>query len=190
MTVYLETPRLLLREFTEDDADLLFELDSDPAVMRFLGPRLADREAYRDRIATVYRAYYASGRGVGVWAAAEKPYGVFLGWFCLRPGLDYRFAREVEFAADDLELGYRLRHDAWNKGYATELARALVEKGFRELGAVRIVAAALVGNRGSTRVMEKVGLRRVGEFAVPGYDMATVKYALTREEFQASVGPR
>jgi RimJ/RimL family protein N-acetyltransferase len=184
MNPYLETPRLLLREFTEDDAGLLVELDSDPAVMRYLGPALHDREAYRERIATVYRGYYAGGRGVGVWAGVLKADRAFLGWFCLRPALDYRFAREAEFAADDLELGYRLRRAAWGQGYATEASRALVEKGFRELGAGRIVATALTGNVASTRVMEKVGLRRVGEFAIPGYEMAAVKYALSRDEFR------
>jgi RimJ/RimL family protein N-acetyltransferase len=178
----LETPRLLLREFVDEDADLLWELDSDPEVMRFLGPRLADREAYRERIATVYQPYYASGLGIGVWPAIEKSTGTFIGWFLLRPALDYRFARDAGFTADEWEVGYRLRKASWGQGYATEGAAALLRRAF-QFGAKRVVATALVGNIGSTRVMEKIGLRRIGEFAVPGYEMPAVKYALDRSAF-------
>lgn len=186
MTAFLETDRLLLRQFTEDDADLLFALDSDPDVMRHVGPYgLPDSEAYRQHIRKNFLPYYAKYEGYGFWAVIEKAGGAFIGWLTLRPALDYRFAREADFGPEDFELGYRLRKAAWGKGYATEAARALVRKAFTELGMTRVVAAALATNLASIRVMEKVGLEQVGQFILPGYDPPAVKYALSREEFAA-----
>jgi RimJ/RimL family protein N-acetyltransferase len=184
MKNFLETQRLSLRQFTEDDGDALFALDSDPDVMRFIGPYLLpDAAAYRDRIRTKYLPYYMKYAGYGYWAAVEKSSGVFLGWFLLRPALDSLFAVETGYQATDLELGYRLLKSAWGKGYATEASRALVHKAFMELGATCVVASALAGNLASLRVMEKVGLRRAGEYRIPGYDMPSVKCVLSREQY-------
>jgi RimJ/RimL family protein N-acetyltransferase len=186
MTVFLETPRLLLREFTEDDAESLFALDSDPDVMRFVGPyALDDAEAYRERILSVYRPYYDRNDGYGYRAAMEKAGGAFVGWFILRPALDYRFAAEAGFRLGEAELGYRLRKTAWGKGYATEGARALVHKAFSETDAACVVSTALIGNVASTRVMEKAGLKKVGEFRIPGFDQSAVKYALPKDRWKA-----
>src|SRR5258708_1049775 len=143
MRVFLETERLLLREFTEGDADALFALDSDLDVMRYVGPyQLPDVEAYRRHIATKFLPYYSQGEGFGFWAAVEKVGGAFLGWFVLRPALDYRFAAEAGYRPGDVDLGYRLRKAAWGRGYATEGSRALVRKAFTELRAESVVATA------------------------------------------------
>ena len=184
MKIRLETPRLILREFTEADAEALFALDSDPEVMRYIGAlQLGDVEAYRARIQTLNIPYYARHPGYGVWAAVGKGGGEFLGWVLLRRGLDFGFAAEAGLRAEDAELGYRLRRAAWGQGYATEASRALVHDAFTSLDAACVVAVALVGNRASTRVMEKVGLRRVTEFPLPGFDQAAVKYALDKKDY-------
>ena len=181
MKVFLETPRLILREFTEDDADHLFALDGDAEVMRFIGPfALANPEAYREQIRTRFLPYYVRSPGYGFWAAVEKTGGAFLGWFHLRSALDNRFAAEVGYRPGEMELGYRLRKAAWGKGYATEGSLALVERAFADPATARVVASALIGNVASTRVMEKAGLRRVGEYRIPSYDQPAVKYALDR----------
>jgi RimJ/RimL family protein N-acetyltransferase len=146
--------------------------------MRFIGPwALPDAEAYRRRIREVYLPLYARRDGTGFWAVVEKGSGEFLGWIYLRAGLEYRFAAQADFGAEDLELGYRFRRVAWGKGYATEAARALVERA-ADLGARRIVSSALIGNRASIRVMEKAGLKYDGEFDLPNYDEPSVRYAL------------
>jgi RimJ/RimL family protein N-acetyltransferase len=180
MKVYLETERLLLREFTEADADDLFALDNDPAVMRFLnGGAPADRAAIRERLLPNFRAYYQRSDGYGYWAAIEKASGAFLGWFHFRP---------ARTEPEAIELGYRLNRAAWGKGYATEGARALIRKGFVELGTRRVVATTLAGNAASIRVMEKAGLTFARRFVYEGepawhIGQEAVEYALNRDEW-------
>lgn len=182
MTPILETERVRLRQFTEADAGRLVFLDSDPEVMRHVGPQfvLPDEGAYRERIRTVFRPYHEIGPDFGFWVAEERATGEFLGWFHLRPALDYRFAREVEFRAGDFDIGYRLVRSAWGQGYATEVARALVRRAFEHPDPRAVVGVALVSNVASCRVLEKCGLTRVGEFALPGFDPPAAKYARER----------
>jgi RimJ/RimL family protein N-acetyltransferase len=181
----LETDRLRLRGFTDCDADahLLFELDSDPEVMRFIGPfGLPTVEAYRERIRTVWLPYYTPHSARGFWAVVEKAADQFAGWVFLRPAVDYKFAAEAGWTrATDLELGYRFRRAAWGRGLATEAARLLMTRALADPAVTGVVAAALVPNRASTRVMEKLGLARVREFPVPGFNDPLVTYAVCRE---------
>ena len=181
--ILLETDRLTLSRFADTDADaeLLFELDSDPDVMRYIGPfGLPTVAAYRERIRTFWVPYYAHPPRQFV-AAVEKATGAFVGWFFLRPSTDYRFAAEAGWTrASDLELGYRLRRAAWGRGLATEGAAALVRLALAAPDVTGVVAAALVTNRASWRVMEKVGLARVRDFAIPGFADPCVAYAVAR----------
>ena len=71
----------------------------------------------------------------------------------------------------------------WGNGYATEVSRALVRRGFADPAVTAIVAVALVANRASCRVLEKAGLRMVAEFPLPGFDIPAAKYALGRSEY-------
>jgi RimJ/RimL family protein N-acetyltransferase len=173
MRVFLQTDRLTLRRFTEADEDNLFELNSDPEVMRFLdGDSPTPRDEVRTRIIPVFLGYYERFEGFGFWAAEQSATGQFLGWFHFRPPL-----RDADLPAgwdEDgvAELGYRLRRSAWGKGYATEGSRALIEKGFTEFGVRRVVAGTLAGNRGSRRVLEKSGLIQADTPASAGPDAA------------------
>jgi RimJ/RimL family protein N-acetyltransferase len=184
MPVYLETERLTLREFTEDDAERLFALDTDPDVMRFIGPFMPrDVEESRAKIRSWVEQWYSNDRGHGVWAAIEKLTGSFLGLIFLRPANESIFAIQAGWRPDELELGYRLHVAAWGRGFATEASRAVVRKAFTELDATRIVAMAMLDNVGSWRVMKKLGMKRVQEVTLPGYDSPDVTYLLTREEY-------
>ena len=182
MDVFLETDRLVLRRFTAADLDNLVELDSDPDVMRYItGGRPTPREQVRDEVLPAFLAYYERFAGYGFWAAVDKATGQFLGWFHLRPPEGAN--------PDEPELGYRLLRSAWGKGYATEGSRALIRKAFTELGARRVYAETMAVNRGSWRVMEKVGMRLVRTFRQPwldrieGDEHGDVEYALTRAEW-------
>ena len=102
---YLQTERVALRRFRLEDADLLIELDSDPAVMRYLtGGAPTPPEEYRDFMPRLVAAYDRWAGDFGLFAAYETG-GAFIGWFCLRP--------ERDGPLDEPELGYRLRQTAW-----------------------------------------------------------------------------
>jgi RimJ/RimL family protein N-acetyltransferase len=194
MRIFLQTDRLTLRRFTEADADNLFELNSDPGVMRFLHGKPASRDEVRTRIIPTFLGYYERFEGFGFWAAVEIATGQFLGWFHFRPPL-----REEDMPAgwdEDgvAELGYRLRQSAWGKGYATEGSRALIDKGFTEFGVRRVVAQTLAGNWGSRRVLEKSGLIQADTFAsaepaaAGSAEQDHVVYELTRAGWDAGIG--
>jgi RimJ/RimL family protein N-acetyltransferase len=181
--VFLETDRLVLRRFTAADVDNLFDLDGDPEVMRFLtGGRPTPRDVIRDDILPAFLQYYDRFAGYGFWAAIEKSTGEFLGWFHFRP--------HEGASLDEPELGYRLRRSAWGKGYATEGSRALIRKGFTELGVRRVVASTMAVNVASRRVMEKAGMKLVRTYheswpdPIVGSEEGDVEYAVTREEWE------
>lgn len=181
MRIFLETERLVLRQLTLADADLLVELDSDPDVTRFLLPD----DAILPHDLPAILSYYERFDGYGFWAVVEKASGAFLGWFHFRPLKDAPL--------DEPELGYRLRKAAWGKGYATEVARALIRKGFRELGVRRVVASTAADNIASRRVMEKAGLTLVREYPSPFVDPGSgaaqedVEYALEKADWEQQV---
>jgi RimJ/RimL family protein N-acetyltransferase len=181
--IILETSRLTLRQFTEDDADNLFELNSDPEVMRYLGGRPTPREEIRDQIIPFHLAVYDRLDRLGTWAAESSATGEFLGWFHFRPGQDSDIT--------NIDLGYRLRRPAWNKGYATEGSRALIDMGFTGLGVRRVFAHTMTVNAASRRVMEKCGLTLMrtipyeGPFEIEGAEHGEAEYALTKPEWEA-----
>jgi RimJ/RimL family protein N-acetyltransferase len=157
MQVFLESERMVLRRFIADDVDHLVDLDSDPEVMRYLtGGRPTPRTVIQDEILPAFMRSYEPVSGLGVFAAIKKESGEFLGWFGFRPKDAAR--------PDDVALGYRLRRAVWGQGYATEGARALIRKGFSELGVQRVVATTYQDNLASRRVMEKAGLRLVRRY--------------------------
>ena len=192
MNVFLETERLLLRQFTHDDVDNLFHLDSDPEVMRYVtGGATTPREKVEHVDLPAFMSYYDRCDGYGFWAAIDKSTDRFLGWFHLRP--------QEGDPVDQPELGYRLRREAWGMGYGTEGARALICKGFTDLGAERVVATAFRNNLASRRVMEKAGMTLAREYrlipdqllAMLGItspelvDAEAVEYAITKIDWEA-----
>jgi len=184
MRFFLKTERLILRAFTPDDVDNLFDLYNDPDVMHFInGGRPTPREEIESILLPRILSYYRDGLCFGLWAAVEKSTGEFLGWFLFRVRDDTN--------SDQLALGYRLRKSAWGKGYATEGSRALIDKGFREQGVQRVTAETMVVNSRSRRVMEKCGLSLVRIFhqewpdsdPIEGSELGDVEYAMTRAEW-------
>lgn len=182
---YLQTERVTLRPFGPDDADLLVELDSDPAVMRYLsGGEPTAPELVRERVLPSVLAGYGRWAGrFGLFAAYETAGGAFLGWFCLRP--------ERDGPLDEVELGYRLRRAAWGRGYATEVSSALVAKAFTDLDVRVVWGATMALNHASQRVMEKVGMTVTEPLptpddmlAVEGAELGGYRYEITREHWE------
>jgi RimJ/RimL family protein N-acetyltransferase len=162
---------------------------SDPLVVRYLtGGKPTPREEIRDRIIPFHLAVYGRLDRLGTWAAESAATGEFLGWFHLRPGP----GEDVT----NMELGYRLRRSAWNKGYATEGAHALIGMGFTDLGAERVFGHTMAVNAASRYVMEKCGMTLVRTFpyegtdVIEGAELGEVEYALTRADWQSrTAGP-
>lgn len=185
MDVFLETDRLILRRFTDADVDNLTDLDADPEVMFYITAGApTPREEIEQDVLPRFLWYYDTFPGWGFYAVIEKSSGDFIGWFHLRPAPEHG-------VPDEPELGYRLRKDAWGKGYATEGSRALIDKAFADLGATRVFAETMAVHAGSRGVMEKAGMRLVREFhadwpvRIPGDEHGDVEYAITRAEWDA-----
>lgn len=164
------------------DAGVLFDLDSDPEVMRYLtGGKPTSFDVIQRDVLPRFMEYYERSSDYGFWAALHRQAGNFLGWFHLRPPYDG--------PPHTAEVGYRLRRDAWGFGYATEGTLALIDQAFSNLGVERVVAFTMAVNFASRRVMEKSGLEWVRTFypewadPISGAEAGEVEYALSRETY-------
>lgn len=146
----LTTDRLILREFEEDDWTAVLAYQSDPLYLRYYH--------WSDRTSGNVRAFV----------------NMFLDWQKERPRTKFQLATTLRESGQligncgirinnpelrEANIGYELNSHFWGKGYATEAARAILQFGFSELGMHRIYANALAINKGSARVLEKLGMR-------------------------------
>ncbi len=142
----LETERLLLREWIQEDAAHLLELNRDPEVIRYTGDGPFASE--EDALALIHGYDHYEQYGMGRWAVVRREDLAFLGW-C---GIKFLSASE------EFDVGYRFLKKYWGKGYATEAALACLEYGFKKLHLPQVVGRAMKDNLGSIRVLEKIGL--------------------------------
>jgi [ribosomal protein S5]-alanine N-acetyltransferase len=148
MHVVFETPRLFLRHFTEGDAPLIFKLNSDPEVLKYLHEPVLENELQAKNILTnIILPEYK--KNLGRWAIHTKADYEFIGW-C---GLKYMPETGV------IDLGYRLLRTAWGNGYATEAAHYTLMYALRELKIESITGIAHVDNIASIKVLEKAGMK-------------------------------
>jgi [ribosomal protein S5]-alanine N-acetyltransferase len=166
MKVILETDRLLLREYVEEDAEALFKLNSDPEVLRFLpDERLLNVEQARqiliDHPIADYRKY-----GFGRGACILKSTGEQIGF----AGLKY--LEEV----GEVDVAYRLMPTHWGQGLATEAALASVRFGFFDLGLKQIIGLVMPENIASVRVLEKTGLRYAETVSLWGHQFLKIRH--------------
>ena len=166
MKVILETDRLLLREYVEEDAEAFFKLNTDPEVLRFV-PDLAllnveqARQLLIDHPIADYRKH-----GFGRGALIIKSTGEQIGF----AGLKY--LDEL----GEVDVAYRLMRTHWGLGLATEAALASVRYGFADLGLKRIIGLVMPENIASVRVLEKAGLRYTETISFWGHDFS--KYVI------------
>ena len=158
MDIVIETDRLLVRKFTEDDAPLLYDLNLDPEVIRYTHDPLTDVEEARKVLEEVILPQYIL-YDHGRWAVHLRSGLEFIGW-C---GLKYLTE------TNEVDLGYRFKKNFWGNGYATEAARACVKYGFATLNLQRIVGRALPANLASIKVLEKCGMEYLHEEMMHGY---------------------
>ena len=149
----IPTPRLLLREFTEEDLPELLRYQADPRFSEFRGPEETDPDF------------------------ASKLIGMFLAWAAERPRQNYQLAiaqrdhpeeaigscgvRLKGCEAGRAELGLELAPEHWRRGFASEAARAILEFGFRDLGVQEIRGVTITENVRVQRLVERLGFTKV-----------------------------
>lgn len=161
MTV-IETERLLLRTWTQNDAEAYFLINQDPQVLEFL-PGPLTKEQVCEFILSANRSQ--DKLGYTLFAAELEESAQFIGFI----GLWYMDRNFKTHFTPAVDVGWRLGSQYWGKGYATEGARASLDYGFSCIGLHEIVAMTVPANIRSIRVMEKIGMQRdfEGDFAHP-----------------------
>lgn len=145
MNPILETERLYLREFTLNDAEMLYEMHQDPEITRYTGDPIPwdSVELVKSILQDAILPQYPNK--IGRWAVHLKADDTFLGWCGLKN------------TGEEIDLGYRYIQKHWGNGYAYEAAKAVLDYGIK-LQLPNIVGRAAVANAASVRVLGKIGL--------------------------------
>ncbi len=166
--VFVETPRLLLREFTDGDASFVVRLLNEPSWLRFIGDRGVRTEAdalrYLDGGPRKGQALHGYSLRCVVPRETGEPVGM-----C---GLIRRDT------LPDPDLGFAFLPEAWGKGYATEASRAVLDHGRDVHGMRRVLAITVPENAESIRVLERLRFRREGPTRLPGESVELLLFAL------------
>lgn len=183
----LRTERLILRNWQDSDRELFHRINSDDRVMEFFPFRRdrAEADAMMDRLQA-----WIDANGYG-FAAIELAATDECAGFC---GLYRDDGLSAFFPIGTVEIGWRLAPEYWGKGYVSEASRAWLAFGFETLGLDEIVSFAVTGNRRSTAVMERLGMRRdaASDFDHPRVPdthpelVRHVVYRLSREDWADS----
>jgi len=171
----IETARLLMRRFRDEDLDDLARIFGDPEVTRFLQDGTTPTKEECVTHLNNFKNRYWDEYGFGRWALIDKSGGALVGYCGLR------------LLEGTPELAYVLAKSAWGKGLATEAARACLRYAFEHLGLERVVAVTRPLNAASRRVMDRLGMTFEGERDFYGYDC--VLFSLDREDFKHDNAP-
>jgi [ribosomal protein S5]-alanine N-acetyltransferase len=172
------TPRLIIREFRQEDADGLTEMQTDPEATRFIGGVWPIDRA--KEILPLIMANYQT-KDLEWFAVTRKQDGAFLGACWLAP-LGKKWLEPLQIESE-IELGYRYVHRFWGNGYATEAGQAMLRRGFEELELPQIGSIVNQDNVASDRVLNKVGMRY--RKSVTAHGITIKYYTLSREEYRA-----
>ena len=156
----LDTPRLILRMFREDDFEAYATICADPEVMRYLGEGrpLTRAESWR-QMAMILGHWQL--RGFGLWAVEERGTGALVG----RIGL---FEPE---GWPGFEIGWVLARPSWGRGYATEGARRVLDHAFADMGRDHLISLIYPDNAASIRVAERIGETLEGYTHLHGHEV-------------------
>jgi len=154
----IETPRLGLRRWRQEDRVPFAEMNADPQVMQYYPDVLTrtQSDAFVDAIENHF-----SQHGYGLWAVDLKRTVAFIGYIGF-----YTATFDAPFTPC-VEIGWRLAQAHWSRGYATEGAKACLRHGFETLRFQEVYSFTSAVNRPSIRVMQKIGLKKAGTFDHP-----------------------
>lgn len=168
----IETPRLLLRNYTLDDFDALYEILSDPETMQHY-PAPYDAEKTRNWITWNLDNY--EKYGFGLWAVVLKETGEFIG--------DCGITLQNIDGEILPEIGYHIHKKYWRRGFAKEAARAVRDWGFRNTQYDIFYSYMKYTNIGSWSTALANGMKKVKEYPDPK-NTISYAYAITREEWE------
>lgn len=169
MQFILQTPRFLLREFSADiDAEAMYLLNANPAVIQYTGDGPFESVQDAHSFLSSYNPYASTK--MGRWAVIDRVTNKTLGWCGLKQHDDF------------VDLGYRFYESEWGRGIATESGWASLEYGFKKLGLREIVGRTSPDNKGSIRVLQKLGMTLHGETPCDGIEDA-LEYRISSENY-------
>lgn len=168
----LETARLRLRRFRDEDADVVFAIIGDRVAMRFYPKTFGPADA-KQWVARNQRRYREDG--YGLFAVMLKDGEEVIG--------DCGIIKQNVVGETAMEVGYHFRRDQWGRGYATEAARGCMGLAFDSFGADKVISLIRPENVPSRRVAERNGMKLERE--VVHYGLPHLVYAMRREEFEA-----
>ena len=179
----LETPRLVLREYSEDDVPAVLAYQSDPRYLRYYPWDERTLEDVQRFVRTFIDWQIESPRRRFQLAVLLHETSQLIGSCGVRRKPD-----------DDTEadIGFELSPEHWNRGYATEAATAMARLAFRDLGVRRLSSWCIAENTASSRVLEKLGMSQEGRVTsaehFKGRDWDTLHFAMTREHWERARG--
>lgn len=154
----LETPRLYFREINLSDIQAMFEMDSNPNVQKYVGNHpIKTIEQIQEVISNFQNQYKEFG--IARWAVIEKETNQFIGW----AGWKY-IDFEINKHSNHYDLGYRFLEKEWNKGYASECVKALIEFGKTNFDRDKLFAYTNSQNQVSNHILQKHGFDLIETF--------------------------
>lgn len=173
MTIFLKTKRLILKPTTMAELNNLYQLQTDADVMKYIGVRNMDEvKKFLENTLAHHNKHHFS-----FCSMYEAQDHTFIG----QAGIMYL---EYDDTQSNIEIGYRLYKKFWNKGYATEVSKALIKWGFEHLPVDKLTAVIHPENEGSRHVLEKVGMHYVGR--VHCYDHEMAQYEILKNTIDFS----
>ncbi|WP_240611965.1 GNAT family N-acetyltransferase [Planococcus halotolerans] len=174
-----ESERLGFRRWKSDDRGAFARMNADPQVMEYFPNMLTQIES--DKLIERFEQH-TEEKGFGIWAVERKEDRVFIGFIgLLEVGFDAGFQGAVE-------IGWRLDNKFWKRGYATEGAKSCLDYAFGVLGMNEIVSFTATLNHPSETVMQRIGMKKAGEFDHPKLEEGSplkrhVLYKITAAEY-------
>lgn len=156
--VYFETERLVFRDWKEQDLNEFRRMNQDASVMKYFPKTLTENET--DGFYNIIQDELKNC-GYGLYAVETKYNNDFIGF------IGFHQPKFVEQFTPCIEIGWRLKYEAWGNGYATEGARACLKYGFEVLKLDKVFSFTSKTNIPSENVMKKIGMVKIKEFDHP-----------------------
>ena len=175
-----DSERLSFYLMNHNHAQQLFELDQDPAVMKYInGGQKTSRADINNKFIPRVQSFTNPEQGWGLWGVKITTNQKFIGWILIRP-MEF-FTAQPEH--NNLEIGWRFKQASWGKGYATEAANAVLNSVAEQTGVNTFSALADKDNKASINIMQKLGMRYLKSYQHQGSqgEISAVYYQLTAD---------